>query len=83
MWIGVRSGSHHSQVVPYELRPPTLDEYPVPQGSWQEDYNKKQKRFNIHLAAGVIIFSSTIAFVRMVFSILIHIGNLKKVSSFH
>ncbi|RUS73496.1 hypothetical protein EGW08_018736 [Elysia chlorotica] len=32
---------------------------PVPQGSWQESYDKQQKKWNLMLAAGVVAFGIT------------------------
>ena len=55
---GVRS--YH---VPNELRPPTMDEVVVPQGSWQEAHAKAQRKYNLQLAAGIIILGATIAVV--------------------
>lgn len=49
--------------VPNELRPPTMDEVLVPQGSWQEAHAKAQRKYNLQLAAGIIILGATIAFV--------------------
>lgn len=55
---GVRS--YH---VPNEVRPPTMDEVIVPQGSWQQSYSKAQQKHNLQLAAGIIILGATIAYV--------------------
>ncbi|KAK9302455.1 hypothetical protein QLX08_005529 [Tetragonisca angustula] len=51
--------------VPNELRPPTMDEVLVPQGSWQEAHAKAQRKYNLQLAAGIIILGATIAFGRI------------------
>lgn len=55
---GVRS--YH---VPNEVRPPSMDEVLVPQGSWQQSYSKAQQKYNLQLAAGIIILGATIAYV--------------------
>lgn len=40
-----------------------MDELPVPSGSWQELYDKKQKRYNLTLVAGVVMLISTFTIV--------------------
>ena len=40
-----------------------MDEVLVPQGSWQEAHAKAQRKYNLQLAAGIIILGATIAFV--------------------
>ncbi|XP_033310182.1 uncharacterized protein LOC117210878 [Bombus bifarius] len=57
---GVRS--YH---VPNELRPPSMDEVLVPQGSWQQSHAKAQQKYNLQLAAGIIILGATIAYGRV------------------
>ncbi|XP_012272173.1 uncharacterized protein LOC105695301 [Orussus abietinus] len=46
------------------FKPVTMDDLPVPQGSWQKDYEAKQKRYNIHLAVGIASLIFTIAFAK-------------------
>ncbi|KAK3731899.1 hypothetical protein RRG08_043233 [Elysia crispata] len=36
-----------------------MDCMPVPQGSWQESYDKQQRKWNLMLAAGVVAFGIT------------------------
>lgn len=59
MLIGTRG--YHGP--PVDFKPPSMNELPVPQGSWQADYNRRQGAYNLQLAAGVIILTSTISFV--------------------
>ena len=41
----------------------TINDMPVPSGSWQEDYDKRNKRMNIKLAAAVTALVGTFLFV--------------------
>ena len=41
----------------------SYDFYPVPQGSWQESYDRDNKRYNIYLVLSVIFAVATFAFV--------------------
>ena len=45
-----------------------MDEACVPQGSWKENYNKQQTKFNTHLIVGVVSFVATCAAVNILFS---------------
>ncbi|OAD55911.1 hypothetical protein WN48_04161 [Eufriesea mexicana] len=58
--IGVRS--YH---VPDNVKPPSMDEIPVPNGSWQESHAKLQRKYNLQLIAGIVIFIGTIAYGRV------------------
>ncbi|XP_053987332.1 uncharacterized protein LOC128880853 [Hylaeus volcanicus] len=58
-----RSGAR-AYHIPRESRPPHMDELPVPSGSWQEAYNKDQKKYNMQLVAGIASLAITIAFGR-------------------
>ncbi|XP_074114181.1 cytochrome c oxidase subunit 7B [Cotesia typhae] len=49
--------TYHKDVIPVRLG--NMDELPVPSGSWQELYDKKQKRYNLTLVAGVVMLIST------------------------
>jgi len=40
-----------------------FDNLPVPAGSWQEDYDKHQKKYNMQLAVGVVLTVITWTFV--------------------
>ncbi|KOC71185.1 hypothetical protein WH47_06246 [Habropoda laboriosa] len=59
-----RTGTRSYQV-PHDVRPPSMDEVPVPHGSWQEAYNKAQTKYNLQLAAGVLVLIATIVTGRM------------------
>ncbi|XP_014251511.1 uncharacterized protein LOC106667825 [Cimex lectularius] len=37
----------------------TMDDLPVPSGSWEAQYKAKQAKYNLHLALGVVVFSVT------------------------
>jgi len=39
---------------------PSIGELGVPTESWQRVYDKNQKKFSLQLAAGVVLFSSTV-----------------------
>jgi len=42
------------------IRRPSIGELGVPTESWQRVYDKNQKKFSLQLAAGVVLFSSTV-----------------------
>ncbi|XP_076297982.1 cytochrome c oxidase subunit 7B [Lasioglossum baleicum] len=58
---GARS-SHHEP--PHILRPPHMDELPIPQGCWKEAHERNNRRYNMQLIAGVVGLIGTIAFGR-------------------
>ncbi|XP_043215799.1 uncharacterized protein LOC122378619 [Amphibalanus amphitrite] len=41
-------------------KPITMNDLPVPKGSWQEAYNAKQKNYNTMLMLGVATFGGTL-----------------------
>lgn len=43
--------------------PPTLDEMPVPTGSWEKYYKKQNEKANQHLAVGIGFFLLTVSVV--------------------
>ncbi|XP_072932977.1 uncharacterized protein [Epargyreus clarus] len=43
-----------------EFKPPSMDELPVPSGSWQARYDANQRRYNATLLFGVAFAASTI-----------------------
>ncbi|VVC91069.1 unnamed protein product [Leptidea sinapis] len=47
----------------HEFKAPSMDELPVPRGSWQAQYDAKQKKYNTVLAFGIAftVFSITVA----------------------
>lgn len=49
-------GSGHHSV-------PSHNDLPVPQGDWQEHYQKTQARYNTQLAASVVLLGGIIAYV--------------------
>lgn len=62
------SGHGHEDIMdkslyPPGMSPPTWDEYPVPSGSWQEYNDKLQKKYNMQLVVGAIIFFSTLTYL--------------------
>ncbi|XP_047103697.1 uncharacterized protein LOC124722600 [Schistocerca piceifrons] len=56
--VAARSGSLRSGVSrayhpPADFKPQSMDDLPVPQGSWQANYEEKQRRYNTHLFGGI------------------------------
>ncbi|KAK3852220.1 hypothetical protein Pcinc_041183 [Petrolisthes cinctipes] len=47
-----------------EFKPPTMNDLPVPQGSWREHYNQRQRKNNIHLVAGILFTGATVAYAK-------------------
>ncbi|XP_050532786.1 uncharacterized protein LOC126900850 [Daktulosphaira vitifoliae] len=54
--ITARSSSDHHP----SYRPLTMDDMPVPKGSWQEHYNKTNSKYNAVLIGGVISLITSI-----------------------
>jgi hypothetical protein len=52
---------------PAHYKPPTMDELPVPQGSWKAQHDANQARYNIHLIGGVTILAVTVGYVSICF----------------
>ncbi|CAH0682897.1 unnamed protein product [Spodoptera exigua] len=43
------------------FKPPTMDELPVPRGSWQAQYDANQRRYNLVLLFGIAFTAGTLA----------------------
>ncbi|XP_063225223.1 uncharacterized protein LOC134532591 [Bacillus rossius redtenbacheri] len=56
----VRARQYHP---PAAFKQPTMDDLPVPQGSWQAAYDAKQRKYNIQLISGILVFAFTVGFV--------------------
>lgn len=48
---------------PADFKPPTMDDLPVPQGSWKTQNDSNQTKYNIHLIGGVTLLTFTLGFV--------------------
>lgn len=53
-----RAMSGYGKHIPFKAT--HMDELPVPQGSWEAHYNKKNKSYNRHLFFGLIYFAITL-----------------------
>ncbi|XP_021954749.1 uncharacterized protein LOC110851320 [Folsomia candida] len=53
-----RNSSHYKP--PANWYEPTMNELPVPTGSWQAAYDAQQKKNNLHLIVGVSFFAFTL-----------------------
>ncbi|CAL8071556.1 unnamed protein product [Orchesella dallaii] len=49
---------------PANWYPPTVNELPIPQGSWQAMHDANQRKYNIHLAIGVSFFLFTLTVLK-------------------
>ncbi|KAI8422028.1 hypothetical protein MSG28_009929 [Choristoneura fumiferana] len=47
-----------------EFKAPTMDELPVPRGSWQARHDARQRRFNAVLVAGVAFSAATLVLAK-------------------
>lgn len=45
-------------------KPQTMDDLPVPQGDWQDEYARKNRTYNAVLFAGIAILATTISVVK-------------------
>ncbi len=59
----VRNGSSYSS----SIKPMTMNEMPVPSGSWAEHHNAKQKAYNMHLMIGVVLTAVSIVAVSFIY----------------
>jgi hypothetical protein len=48
---------------PAHYKPPTMNDLPVPQRSWQSQYNSNQTKYNTHLIGGITLLTFTLGFV--------------------
>ncbi|XP_069695402.1 uncharacterized protein COX7B [Periplaneta americana] len=48
---------------PANYKEPSMDELPIPQGSWQSQNNSNQTKYNLHLLIGVSFLTLTLGFV--------------------
>ncbi|KAH9633797.1 hypothetical protein HF086_005431 [Spodoptera exigua] len=55
LWFAVRR--YHNE----HFKPPTMDELPVPRGSWQAQYDANQRRYNLVLLFGIAFTAGTLA----------------------
>ncbi|CRK98548.1 CLUMA_CG011899, isoform A [Clunio marinus] len=49
---------------PSAYRPPTLNDLPVPQGDFFMQHAARERKYNAYLAAGVLIFATTLFVVK-------------------
>lgn len=42
------------------FKPASMDELPVPYGSWQAHYKAKQSKYNLHLLVGLLFTGVTL-----------------------
>lgn len=59
------SSDHHGGATPERMKEhlSTINDMPVPSGSWQEDYNKRNRTLNIKLASAMAALTLTALFV--------------------
>ncbi|XP_076245185.1 cytochrome c oxidase subunit 7B [Calliopsis andreniformis] len=63
--IQTARSSTRSYHVPPELKPPHMDELPIPCGSWKEAHSKAETKYNLQLLVGIVTVIGTIAVGRM------------------
>ncbi|XP_043276368.1 uncharacterized protein COX7B [Venturia canescens] len=52
---------YHDEAANY--KPGTMDELPIPQGSWQQQYDSKQTLYNMQLAFGILYAVGSIYYI--------------------
>lgn len=45
------------------VKQPTMSDLPIPHGSWKEAYSAKQRKYNLHLLAGIVVTAATFVYV--------------------
>lgn len=73
--------AHHGP--PADYRQPTMDDIPVPCGSWKENYENNQRKYNVQLVFGSGFFVLTLIVVRFKIDVIVLILILSKVLSFY
>lgn len=76
--IGIRLAHHETTVKPINeppndhltFRPAILDDLPVPEGDWLEDYKKRQRKYWMHFFMGLTALSSTIYIVSVLLKVI-------------
>ena len=53
-------GHHPSELEVLRENHATLNDIPVPEGSWQENYNQRNAKWNKILAASVVFFTGSV-----------------------
>ncbi|PSN29558.1 hypothetical protein C0J52_22668 [Blattella germanica] len=48
---------------PAHYKPPSMDDLPVPQGSWKADYESRQRKYNLQFIVGVSFLTFTVGFM--------------------
>lgn len=46
-----------------DYKPPTMNDLPVPQGSWQDAYSARQRKYNLQLLTGIAVLGGTLTYV--------------------
>jgi len=59
---------------PAHHRPPTMDDLPVPQGSWKAQNDATQMRYNMQFIGGITFLAVTVGFVS-IYRFYFHVGN--------
>ncbi|XP_063362777.1 uncharacterized protein LOC134651606 [Cydia amplana] len=47
-----------------DFKAPTMEELPVPRGSWQANYDAKQRKYNAVLIAGIAFTAGTLVLAK-------------------
>merc|ERR1712133_173442 len=58
--VGVRWMGSYGEVDPKLQGLPTMNELPVPEGSWEEHHRERQKKHNMRLVGGISFFLLTV-----------------------
>ena len=53
-------GHHPSELEVLRESRGTLNDIPIPEGSWQENYNKQNAKWNKMLAASAVVFAGSL-----------------------
>lgn len=59
---------------PAHHKPPTMDDLPVPQGSWKAQNDANQMRYNMQLIGGVTFLALTVGYVS-IYRFYFHVGS--------
>ncbi|KAG8335408.1 hypothetical protein J6590_069210 [Homalodisca vitripennis] len=65
----VRNARRGHDYAPANFKKPTMDDLPVPSGSWQDHHNAMQAKYNKHLILGTGFFVVTLIVVSIIYFI--------------
>jgi hypothetical protein len=73
--MGTHGGEHGHQKSLHELAKEhrvTINDLPVPSGSWQQNFNSRNTKWNMYLIGNIVLFGVTLAAMKKYGVFLLH-----------